>query len=118
MITAIDAIHLNNKKILYYGWINFPLGYTQVATFAVYAYFAAELFVGQFFVHESKMNAHNSTISQNVTASYDIRKLDQYWIHFPDVYIPVYSILEFISYMGWIKLAESLLNPWGEDDEV
>jgi Bestrophin, RFP-TM, chloride channel len=24
---------------------------------------------------------------------------------------------EFIGYMGWIKVAETLLNPWGDDEE-
>ena len=38
--------------------------------------------------------------------------------HTPDMYIPVFAILEFICYMGWIKVAETLLNPWGDDDEV
>ena len=27
------------------------------------------------------------------------------------------SFIEFISFMGWIKVAESLLNPYGDDDE-
>ena len=26
-------------------------------------------------------------------------------------------MVEFICYMGWIKVAETLLNPFGEDDE-
>jgi bestrophin-1 len=37
--------------------------------------------------------------------------------HTPDLYIPVFTILEFIAYMGWIKVAEALLNPFGSDDE-
>jgi len=24
---------------------------------------------------------------------------------------------EFICYLGWIKIAQTLLNPWGNDDE-
>lgn len=27
------------------------------------------------------------------------------------------SILQFLFYVGWIKVAEVLLNPLGEDDE-
>jgi hypothetical protein len=26
-------------------------------------------------------------------------------------------LVEFIAYLGWIKVAETLLNPWGDDDE-
>ena len=37
--------------------------------------------------------------------------------HTPDVKIPIFSIIEFIAYLGWIKVAETLLNPWGDDDE-
>ena len=33
------------------------------------------------------------------------------------VYIPFFTIIEFIGYIGWIKVAETLLNPWGDDDE-
>ena len=42
---------------------------------------------------------------------------DQYKHHTPDIYVPFFTIFEFISYMGWIKVAETLLNPFGEDDE-
>ena len=37
-----------NRKILNYGWVEFPLAYTQVATLSVYAYFLAGLFGRQF----------------------------------------------------------------------
>ena len=37
--------------------------------------------------------------------------------HTPDFYIPIFTILEFICYSGWIKVAETLLNPFGDDDE-
>ena len=33
------------------------------------------------------------------------------------MFFPVFTVLEFISYMGWIKVAETLLNPFGDDDE-
>ena len=31
--------------------------------------------------------------------------------------VPFFTILEFVAYMGWIKVAETLLNPFGDDDE-
>jgi hypothetical protein len=37
--------------------------------------------------------------------------------HTPDFYIPIFTFIEFICYMGWIKVAETLLNPFGDDDE-
>ena len=33
------------------------------------------------------------------------------------MFLPFFTILEFISYFGWIKVAETLLNPFGDDDE-
>ncbi|KAM3186049.1 hypothetical protein ACTXT7_005146 [Hymenolepis weldensis] len=88
-----------------------PLVYTQVVTLAVYSYFLSSIIGRQFIV--------NSSIN-----SKPFRK---------DYYIPLYTILEFIVYMGWLKLhghsrssaqiclrpevAETLVNPMGEDDE-
>jgi hypothetical protein len=37
--------------------------------------------------------------------------------YFPVIYVPFFTIIEFIGYIGWIKVAETLLNPWGDDDE-
>uniref|UniRef100_A0A0N5AFJ2 Bestrophin homolog n=1 Tax=Syphacia muris TaxID=451379 RepID=A0A0N5AFJ2_9BILA len=34
-----------------------------------------------------------------------------------DSYVPVMTIIQFIFLTGWCKVAESLLNPWGEDDD-
>ncbi|KAK8740656.1 hypothetical protein OTU49_002635, partial [Cherax quadricarinatus] len=33
-----------------------------------------------------------------------------------DLYVPVFSLLQFFFYIGWLKVAESLINPFGEDD--
>ena len=32
-------------------------------------------------------------------------------------HVPVFTILEFFFFMGWLKVAESLVNPFGENDE-
>lgn len=34
-----------------------------------------------------------------------------------DLYFPILPVLEFFFYMGWLKVAEVLINPFGEDDE-
>ena len=41
-------MEISNRKILNYGWVNFPLAYVQVATLSVYLYLAASLFGCQF----------------------------------------------------------------------
>ncbi len=34
-----------------------------------------------------------------------------------DIYVPVFMIMQFIFYVGWLKVAETLINPFGEDDD-
>lgn len=34
-----------------------------------------------------------------------------------DLYFPVFTTLQFFFYMGWLKVAETLINPFGEDDD-
>ena len=33
------------------------------------------------------------------------------------MFIPLFGILKFIFYFGWLNVAETLINPFGEDDE-
>ena len=34
-----------------------------------------------------------------------------------DLYIPIFTALQFFFYMGLLKVAEQLINPFGDDDE-
>lgn len=34
-----------------------------------------------------------------------------------DLYFPVITTLEFFFYIGWLKVAESMINPFGDDDD-
>lgn len=34
-----------------------------------------------------------------------------------DLYVPIMTILQFLFYIGWVKVAEVILNPLGEDDD-
>lgn len=34
-----------------------------------------------------------------------------------DFYFPIFIVLQFVFYVGWLKVAEVLINPWGEDDD-
>ena len=36
--------------------------------------------------------------------------------HTPDFYVPFFTTFEIFAYYGWIKVAETLLNPFGDDD--
>ena len=69
---------------------------------AVYTYFAISL-VGCQLVQVSK------EVSPGVFTSEDPEDLN--------VGLPLFLIFEFLFYMGWLKVASNLYNPFGDDDE-
>jgi len=71
-----------------YGHIPVPLVYTQVVTLAVYVYFAVSLIGEQW------------TMSEKV-----------------DLYYPIFMTVKFLFFFGWLRVAETLYNPFGEDDD-
>ncbi len=113
LISSIDYVESCNRKILNYGWINFPLAYTQVATLSVFSYFLAALFGRQYLIPRDVNMDTESFPHVNVSYS----SLEPFSNHTPDFYFPVFTYVELLSYMGWIKVAETLLNPFGDDDE-
>ena len=54
LVCCFEYIEECNRKILNFGWLEFPLAYTQIATLSVYAYFFAALF-GRQFLHPADM---------------------------------------------------------------
>jgi len=79
--------------LLYYDWVTVPLVYTQVVTLATYSFFLFSALGQQW--------TENST-QQGLSV---LR------------WFPFLTILQFFFYMGWLKVAESLINPFGEDDD-
>ncbi|XP_050420092.1 bestrophin-4-like isoform X2 [Adelges cooleyi] len=77
-----------------YDWISIPLAYTQVVTIATYSFFIAAI-VGRQYVQGS---------SKQLQTEYD-------------VYVPVFTIVQFLFFMGLLKVAEQLINPFGDDEE-
>ncbi|XP_076620326.1 bestrophin-4 isoform X2 [Colletes latitarsis] len=80
-------------NLMHYDTISVPLVYTQVVTLAVYTYFLTSV-MGRQWVQNS------STSTSKI-----------------DLYFPVFTTLQFFFYMGWLKVAETLINPFGEDDD-
>ncbi|GBN23320.1 Bestrophin-3 [Araneus ventricosus] len=76
-----------------YDWISIPLVYTQVVTLATYAFFGACIFGRQYVESPDKPD-------QNF-----------------ELYIPVFTIFQLFFYMGLLKVAEQMINPFGDDDE-
>ncbi|GAA6218762.1 bestrophin-3 isoform X1 [Lates japonicus] len=77
-----------------YDWVGIPLVYTQVVTLAVYTFFFACLIGRQFLDPTQGHQGHDL-----------------------DLYVPIFTLLQFFFYSGWLKVAEQLINPFGEDDD-
>ncbi|XP_066580081.1 bestrophin-3 [Amia ocellicauda] len=77
-----------------YDWVGIPLVYTQVVTLAVYTFFCGCLIGRQFLDPAQGYPGHDL-----------------------DLYVPVFTLLQFFFYSGWLKVAEQLINPFGEDDD-
>ncbi|XP_030371289.1 bestrophin-2 isoform X4 [Scaptodrosophila lebanonensis] len=98
--TIIDELNKFRGQcglLISYDTISVPLVYTQVVTLAVYSYFLCCV-MGQQWTDGKVVG--NSTYLNKV-----------------DLYFPVFTTLQFFFYMGWLKVAESLINPFGEDDD-
>ncbi|CAH8650516.1 unnamed protein product [Schistosoma haematobium] len=120
-------------KLCMYDWVNVPLVYNQVVALAVYIYFAVTIFGHQFIDAPSilphmptRVNSSNLTsVSNNNDVSSVILNNPanntniNSGLSFPRVLpnIPVFTILSFIFYNGWLKVAESLVSPFGLDDD-
>ncbi|XP_074594690.1 uncharacterized protein LOC141850059 isoform X2 [Brevipalpus obovatus] len=81
-----------------YDWVSIPLVYTQVVTIATYSFFIASLFGRQ------PIDINPKVFNVEIEHRYE-------------PYIPVFTILQFLLYMGLLKLGEQLINPFGDDDE-
>ncbi|XP_050094685.1 bestrophin-4-like isoform X1 [Anopheles aquasalis] len=97
--TIIDELNKFRGQcglLISYDTISVPLVYTQVVTLAVYSFFLTSV-MGQQWVETKELG-------EGV-----VNKIDQYF--------PIFTTLQFFFYMGWLKVAESLINPFGEDDD-
>ncbi|CAH1389689.1 unnamed protein product [Nezara viridula] len=94
LIDEINKFRGGCGGLLNFDWISIPLVYTQVVTLAVYTYFTGTL-MGNQYLDPSK-GYPNHTI---------------------DLVVPVFTLLQFFFYMGWLLVAETLVNPFGEDDD-
>ena len=89
--------------------------YTQVITITIYSYLFANLFGHQFL--EPRDDAPNLDLATFSHLGVKLSLNGPFANHTPIIYVPIFTIIEFIAYLGWIKVAECLLNPWGDDDE-
>ena len=107
MIKELGIVKAKCHEVFSYSFTCFPLVYTQVRSgqieclpaspsslqivaLTVYSYFLASL-LGLQYIESRDRNQ--------------------------DYYFPVFGSLQFVFYVGWLKVAETLINPFGEDDD-
>ena len=92
IIRAISGYRKSLTDVATYGHVPVPLVYTQVVHLAVYFYFAVALIGRQSIITEERGDTYQS-------------------------YTPMFLIAEFIFYFGWLNVAATLYNPFGDDDD-
>jgi hypothetical protein len=125
LVKAIAEFRKSLTQVVTYGHVTVPLVYTQVCFFpslgdsfrqvvhlAVHFYFAVAL-VGQQWVQKTLVEDPNGegvlkTIVPSWCSGKDPKELD--------LYVPIFLIFEFLFYFGWLNVASTLYNPFGEDD--
>ncbi|XP_043469914.1 uncharacterized protein LOC122503438 isoform X1 [Leptopilina heterotoma] len=96
LLVELSDIRKRLGALIGYDTVCVPLVYTQVVTLSLYAYFFSALLGRQFTREEDAKNG-----------KYEV----------PDMYFPFFTALQFCFYVGWLKVAEVLINPFGEDDD-
>ena len=84
-----------------------------MAKISVFFYFVACLFGRQYL---NPRDAISPTVEFNDVMNASQADTGLYANYSPDMYVPVFTIFEFICFIGWIKVADELLNPFGDDD--
>eukprot|EP00008_Paramoeba_atlantica_P013932 CAMPEP_0201476764 /NCGR_PEP_ID=MMETSP0151_2-20130828/1904_1 /ASSEMBLY_ACC=CAM_ASM_000257 /TAXON_ID=200890 /ORGANISM="Paramoeba atlantica, Strain 621/1 / CCAP 1560/9" /LENGTH=199 /DNA_ID=CAMNT_0047857241 /DNA_START=409 /DNA_END=1005 /DNA_ORIENTATION=- len=84
-----------------FAMVRFPLIYSQVVTFAVWSYFLMAIFgFAQFLVHWPDPNSEGTNHANVV-----------------DTYFPIFTIISFIVIVGWLKVAQHMLDPYGDGED-
>ena len=127
MLSSFEGIQRAHIKILNYAWVQFPFAYTQVITLTVHLYFLLCLYARQHLQDPNSTAGTPGTTGNNGSANATpglfqesgiFYSKDEPWKFFtPNFYFPVFTLIEFFCYMGWLKVAEALLNPYGDDDQ-
>ncbi|XP_037880608.1 bestrophin-2-like [Glossina fuscipes] len=95
LIDTLNGFRGMLMVLLFYDTISIPLVYTQVVTIAVYTFFVATVLGRQWTPRSDADGVYNLV----------------------DLFCPIISCLEFLFFMGWLKVAESLISPFGDDDD-
>ncbi|GFW61509.1 bestrophin-2 [Trichonephila clavipes] len=94
LLDEINSLRTKTGHLWGHDWVTVPLVYTQVVTLLTHLFFLTCLIGRQFLDPAQGYPGH------------DI-----------DLYFPIYTFLQFFFFLGWLKVAEQLINPFGEDDD-
>ncbi|CAG0884726.1 unnamed protein product, partial [Cyprideis torosa] len=116
IIKSLGDFRTKLAELLGFDRMSFPLLYSQVVTISVYAYFAACLFGHQWL---------------DPSLKYPRKEIDLYFPFFTSLQKKILiqnakakkligrrlRLVQFFVYMGWLRVAEVMINPFGEDDD-
>ncbi|XP_006993541.1 bestrophin-4 [Peromyscus maniculatus bairdii] len=109
ILEELNKYRAKCSMLFHYDWISIPLVYTQVVTIAVYSFFALSLVGRQFVEPETGAAQPQEPLEPDKEVSSALGDLD--------MFVPLTTLLQFFFYAGWLKVAEQLINPFGEDDD-
>jgi len=114
-----DFIDLRDKNgdLLCLAWVSIPLVYTQLVEIVIHIYFLCTLFGMQYLQPTQFIREPAGTFKAVAWGTEHAINLVGYDETTHDMFIPLFGILKFIFYFGWLNVAETLINPFGEDDE-
>ncbi|XP_032599436.1 bestrophin-2 isoform X2 [Drosophila grimshawi] len=95
ILVELSDIRRRLGGLIGYDTVCVPLVYTQVVTLVLYTYFIAALLGRQMLPNILDRNGRED----------------------PDLFFPLFTVLQFVFFVGWLKVAEVLINPFGEDDD-
>lgn len=113
IVKALNKFRGECGMLMTYNSISIPLVYTQVVTIAVYSYFLATLVSSEWQLQCIGYQLTYFQMAQQYVENTKVQEAGGIDLDF----IPIFIILQFIFYMGWLKVAETLMNPFGEDDD-
>jgi len=111
-----DLYYDKTCGLIGFAWINIPLVYTQLVTMAVHLFFFVRLF-GMQYLQPTKYLVENGQYVQVEHGTPNALNLSGYDDTVQDFYIPFFTIVQFVFFFGWLKVAETLINPFGDDDD-
>nr|XP_009924567.1 PREDICTED: bestrophin-1-like isoform X2 [Haliaeetus albicilla] len=92
ILNELNTFRSQCGRLYGYDWISIPLVYTQVVTVAVYSFFLACLIGRQFLDPEKAYPGHEL-----------------------DLFVPVFTFLQFFFYAGWLKVSLMAVDEMHQD---